>query len=461
MDTFSKLFARGIWFAKNNPQIIYTLFLVIAIPAAFFYTSENFLRVASDNQDRLERSKISLLEDAFVAMFPGSAADGANSADINKRIAVMGAENETISKFDVLAPTSTVSADDGVGYQMFASLKPEDAGTLVTPDEVSNILIKLAKGDESQSFAMGYNNYEGRHWRSVRAFTPMASSAVQYFAVVDVSMAQADAVSERNIRNAYIVLAIIILLIIVLLARQARIIDYSTLYARLKEVDRMKDDFVSMAAHELRSPLTIIRGYVEMLGDGEGLTDAGKKHLKNIDQSALSLNALVGDILDVAKLQEGRMSFKLEDFDPTETIATVCEGFTQPAKDKGLTLATDLSATAHITVDPERFRQVMVNLIGNAVKYTPSGSVRVATELARGVFSVRVSDTGMGISSEDQKHLFEKFFRVKSEETARIQGTGLGLWITNHIVSQMSGSISVESIKSKGTDFIVSFPMKG
>ena len=457
MDTFSKLFARGIWFAKNNPQIIYTLFLVVAIPSAFFYTSEKFLRVASDNQDRLERSKISLLEDAFVAMFPVEA----ESSYVNERIARMGGENETISKFDVLAPTTTVSAEGGTGYQMFASLKPEDAGSLVTPDEVSSILIKLARGDQSQSFAMGYNNYEGRHWRSVRAFTPATTSNMQYFAIVDVSMAQADAVSERNIRNAYIVLALIILLIIVLLARQARIIDYSTLYARLKEVDRMKDDFVSMAAHELRSPLTIIRGYVEMLGDGEGLTDAGKKHLKNIDQSALSLNALVGDILDVAKLQEGRMSFKLEDVDPQETIGAVCEGFMQLAKDKGLLLTVNTDEKVRITVDPERFRQVMVNLIGNAVKYTPSGSVRVVTSAARGVFSVRISDTGMGISSEDQKHLFEKFFRVKSEETARIQGTGLGLWITHRIVEEMGGSISVESIKGKGTDFIVSFPIKG
>ena len=140
MDTFSKLFARGIWFAKNNPQIIYTLFLVVAIPSAFFYTSEKFLRVASDNQDRLERSKISLLEDAFVAMFPVEA----ESSYVNERIARMGGENETISKFDVLAPTTTVSAEGGTGYQMFASLKPEDAGSLVTPDEVSSILIKLA-----------------------------------------------------------------------------------------------------------------------------------------------------------------------------------------------------------------------------------------------------------------------------------------------------------------------------
>ena len=456
MNTFPQLFSRGIWFAKNNPQIIYTLFLVFAIPLAFFFTSERFLRVASDNQDRLERSKIALLEDSFVTFFP----EDATSAYINQRIAVLSQQNETISRFDVLAPTSTVNAEGGKGYELFAGLDPRETSSLVTTDEVSNILIKLAQGDESKSYAMAYNDYQGRHWRSVRAFVPSASSAAQYFAVVDVSMAQTDAVSERNIRDAYIVLGLIILLIIVLLARQARIIDYSTLYARLKEVDHMKDDFVSMAAHELRSPLTVIRGYVEMLGDGEGLTDAGKGHLANIDRSAIRLNTLVGDILDVAKLQEGRMSFNLNETDPQPIIAEVVQGFIQPAKEKGLALESSVEANARLIVDPERFRQVIVNLVGNAVKYTKAGEVQVTTSIEKGFYRVRVSDTGMGISAEDQKHLFEKFFRVKNEETSRIEGTGLGLWITAEIIREMKGSISIESIKGKGTDFIVSFPVK-
>jgi signal transduction histidine kinase len=270
-------------------------------------------------------------------------------------------------------------------------------------------------------------------------------------------MAQSDAVSRKNIQKAYVLLVLIILMIIVLLARQARIIDYSVLYRRLKEVDQMKDDFVSMAVHELRSPLTVIRGYVEMLGEGEGLKDAGRIHLRNIDQAAVRLSGLIGDILDVAKLQEGRMSFNPTSFDPDTVVASVVDGYQQPASAKGLTLTLANEAHTIISVDQDRFRQVVTNLVGNAVKYTGVGSVRVSTKKENGRYILRVSDTGFGISAEHQKHLFEKFYRVKSEETARIEGTGLGLWITLTMVHAMNGDISVESIEGKGSDFIVSF----
>jgi signal transduction histidine kinase len=101
----------------------------------------------------------------------------------------------------------------------------------------------------------------------------------------------------------------------------------------------------------------------------------------------------------------------------------------------------------------------MVNLVGNAIKYTPHGEVRVLTSVTEIGLMIRVSDTGMGISAEDQQRLFQKFFRVKSIETQDITGTGLGLWITTQMVKQMKGTISVESIKGKGTDFILTFPI--
>jgi len=296
-----------------------------------------------------------------------------------------------------------------------------------------------------------------RYWKSARAITATTSNATVGFVLTDLSMAQADAVSHRNIQNAYLILALIIILIIVMLARQARIIDYASLYQRLKEVDRMKDDFVSMAAHELRSPLTIIRGYTDMLGD-EKLSDEGKGHLKNIDHSASQLNSLIGDILDVARLQEGRMSFNLQSLDVSEALASIAESFQKPAETKGLKLLYEKAPLQQISVDHDRFRQVAINLVGNAVKYTPKGEVRISTSVEGERVAIRVSDTGMGISAEEQKNLFQKFYRIKNEETREITGTGLGLWITSQMVKQMGGTIGVESIKGKGTDFIISFP---
>ncbi len=455
MGNLSQIFTRGINFVRNNPQIIYTLFLVVAIPVAFFFTSEQFLRVASDNQDRLERSRIALLLDAVIEFLPANV----DSSYLNDRIAHLAQENETISNFQVIIPTSVATGtDQATGFQIFASLNPKEVGNDLPPDEITSVLMKLARADETQAYAMGYTDYQGRYWKSVRAFRGITGNTLDYI-VTDVSMAQADALSRQNIRNAYLVLGIIILLIIVLLARQARIIDYATLYARLKEVDQMKDDFVSMAAHELRSPLTVIRGYVEMVSDVAGLPDESKGHLKNIDAAATRLNLLIGDILDVAKLQEGRMSFNFQSIDVSGEIETIVESYRKPALDKGLEIHYEKSSLPLISVDVDRFRQVLINLVGNAVKYTPKGEVRVIASVVADRLQIRVSDTGMGISAEDQQKLFQKFYRVKNEETKAITGTGLGLWITTSMVKNMKGIISVESIKGKGTDFIVSFPI--
>lgn len=454
IDAFSQILRRGADFVKSNPQIIYTLFLVVAIPFAFFYTSDRFLKVASDNQNRLERSRIGLLQDTF-ALFAG---ERMNDPDyLNLRIREIAANNETMMHFQVLG------IPDESGYPIVASLSEKEIGTTLSPDLLTSGLFGWATPKKPE---MNYQAYAAeffldgtRYWKSIRAIPATSSSEVVGYLLTDISMAQADAVSRRNILNAYFVLAVIILLIIVLLGRQARIIDYASLYQKLKDVDQMKDDFVSMAAHELRSPLTIIRGYVEMLGEGAGMPEGSKENLKRIDQAALQLNSLVGDILDVSKLQEGRMSFRFAAMDISGDIAQVVDSFKRPAQDKGLVLSYTPTPLPNISVDSDRLRQVLINIVGNAIKYTPQGEVRVVASADATNVTIRVSDTGMGISAEDQQKLFQKFFRVKNEETQKITGTGLGLWITTQIVKAMNGTISVESIKGKGTDFIVAFPV--
>ncbi len=451
MKRFTELFARGIEFVRDNPQIVYTLFLVFAIPLAFVATSDRFLSVARENQDRLEQSRVSQLGDTLALALPLAT----GTARAKETISALRSANETVTAIEVFVATSSVPAGS---YLHLHSLSPENEGGEFTPDEISSALIRFAKTDPERTFAMAYVGADGRHWRGSRAILLPEG---QGFATIDVSMAESDAISRRHIRDAYLILSLVVTLIILLLARQARIIDYSRLYARLKEVDRMKDDFVSMAAHELRSPLTVIRGYVEMLGEGEGLTEAGKGHLKMIDASAERLNSLIGDILDVAKLQEGRMSFTPERFEANETVRGIAEGYRHPAETKGLTLIVELGKETELMLDPTRFRQILTNLVGNAVKYTQKGEVRIVTEASKGRYRVKVSDTGLGISAESQKRLFEKFYRVKTDATAKIEGTGLGLWISAEMARAMAGDITVESIEGKGSVFIVSFPALG
>lgn len=451
MNSLLSHFPRGIALARNNPQIIYAIFLMIAIPLAFFASGQRFLDASNENQERLERERIGLMQDVFVSFAPEKMND---PEFLNRTIAHIKAQkgNEDIKEFIV----TKLENNDIV---IIASLNPDDIGKIV--DEVNkNLYTDLGSAMKTGSVSFYGTVGEERHLRGYRAIVDNSGTTLGFF-LVDVSMQRIDALAAQSVWNAYIFLAFIVLAILALLVRQTRIVDYTVLYRRLQEVDQMKDDFVSMAAHELRTPLTVIRGYIDLLHGVENLEEKDREKLRRIDVSAQRLNALIGDILDVSRLEQGRMKFEFSDVDLNEAASTLVESFQMMAKEKGLELSfAGGENIPKISADSERLRQVLTNIIGNAIKYTPSGSVtvKVFSDPIRKKVFLRASDTGLGISAEDQKRLFEKFFRIKSDETSKIQGTGLGLWITREIVLSMKGEISVESIKGKGTDFVISFP---
>lgn len=448
LKLLSNHFSRGITLARNNPQIIYTIFIMIVIPLAFFASGQRFLDASNENQERLEKESLGRMQDAFTAIAPEKIND---SEFLNSLILKLKKENDSIKEFVVVKKEYA----DAV---VVASL---DHRTIGSVDLVNNQIYKKFESLTKESSVIFPTTINGeRHWRAYRAIVDKSGNTLG-FLLTDISMEQIDSLAAQSISDAYIFLAFIVLVILLLLIRQARIVDYTVLYRRLQEVDQMKDDFVSMAAHELRTPLAIIRGYVDLLKDIKNLGEKDKENLRRIDISAKGLNALIGDILDVSRLEQGRMTFEFQDVDLGTTLTAITESFQTIAKDKGLSLSYFSGENIpKISADPERLRQVLTNIIGNALKYTPSGSVnvRLSFELLKKKIYVRVSDTGLGISAEDQKRLFEKFFRVKSAETDTITGTGLGLWITRQIILSMKGNVSVESIKNKGTDFIISFP---
>lgn len=448
LKLLSNHFSRGITLARNNPQIIYTIFIMIVIPLAFFASGQRFLDASNENQERLEKESIGRMQDAFTAIAPEKIND---LEFLNSLILKLKKENDSIKEFVVVKKENA----DAV---VIASL---DYRTIGSVDLVNNQIYKKFESLTKESSVIFPTTINGeRHWRAYRAIVDKSGNTLG-FLLTDISMEQIDSLAAQSISDAYIFLAFIVLVILLLLIRQARIVDYTVLYRRLQEVDQMKDDFVSMAAHELRTPLAIIRGYVDILKDIKNLEEKDKENLRRIDISAKGLNALIGDILDVSRLEQGRMTFEFQDVDLRTTLSAITESFQTIAKDKGLSLSYSSGENIpKISADPERLRQVLTNIIGNALKYTPSGSVnvRLSFELLKKKIYVRVSDTGLGISAEDQKRLFEKFFRVKSAETDTITGTGLGLWITRQIILSMKGNVSVESIKDKGTDFIISFP---
>ena len=231
---------------------------------------------------------------------------------------------------------------------------------------------------------------------------------------------------------------------------------------QLRELDRMKDDFVASVSHELRTPLTSIRGYLDLVLDGETgeLTDEQGRFLRIVERNADRLLRVVGDLLFVAQADAGKIALETEQIDIGEVAREAVEALRPVAADKHIELTLELGDLGELEADPARLAQVLDNLVSNAVKFTPEGG-HVAVRTVRHGDSVilEVADDGMGMSQQEVQHVFRRFFRARAATEGAIQGTGLGLAIVQAIVSAHGGAISVESALGRGTTFRVELPL--
>jgi signal transduction histidine kinase len=230
---------------------------------------------------------------------------------------------------------------------------------------------------------------------------------------------------------------------------------------RLRELDRMKDQFVSVVSHELRTPLTSMVGYLELVLEGEAgdLQEEQEQFLGIVERNCRRLNDLVDEILFVARVDADRFKLVQESVDLTELVGAAVKSVQAAAERKGIEVRfTSTNEVPPLWADPTRLTQVVDNLLSNAVKFTPEGGT-VRVELARRGDSahVEVADTGVGIPADEMKRLFERFFRASTAST--IPGTGLGLSIVKSIVEAHGGKISVESEEGIGTTFLVDLPI--
>jgi signal transduction histidine kinase/CheY-like chemotaxis protein len=229
------------------------------------------------------------------------------------------------------------------------------------------------------------------------------------------------------------------------------------------EISQMKNEFVSTVSHELRTPLTSIKGYVDLILDGEtgDINEIQREFLGIVKQNSDRLVALINDMLDISRIESGRIHLKIEPIDIADSIAGGIDTFRAIIDQHGMTLnlsvPRDLPAAAG---DRDRVGQVLTNLMSNAIKYSPGGgSIEVKARTRGHQVVVSVRDTGIGISREDQTHLFDKFYRVDSSLTREIGGTGLGLSICKTIIELLGGQVWVESTPGKGSTFSFSLPI--
>jgi signal transduction histidine kinase len=232
---------------------------------------------------------------------------------------------------------------------------------------------------------------------------------------------------------------------------------------KLRELDKQKDEFVSMAAHELRSPLTAIKGYLSMVveGDTGDIPEKAREYLADAMAVTERLVRLVNNMLNVSRIEEGRIVYQMEETSLIRALQEVYNSSRVEAERKNLNFKLSIpNGTGDIIkADPDRLREVIGNLVSNAIKFTDEGEVVISmTNPKPNIVKVEIIDTGPGISEEEQKKLFQKFYRAEST-AGKTFGTGLGLYITRLLIEKFGGKIHLASEIDKGSNFWFELPL--
>ena len=233
----------------------------------------------------------------------------------------------------------------------------------------------------------------------------------------------------------------------------------------LKRAHKTKSEFLANMSHELRTPLTSVIGFAEVLQDEKfgALNETQKKYINNIAASGKHFLGLVNDILDIAKVEAGKMVFLPTDFSIAEVIEHINTIFSEMAHKNSVAINTYIApdVPATINADKKITKQIMYNLISNAIKFTPSGGkIDIKAEVKDDNLLISFADTGIGIKKEDMGKLFNDFQQIENEYVHKYGGTGLGLSLSKKLVELQGGKIRVESEFGKGSVFSFTLPLK-
>ena len=434
---------------KQRREVIYSATLIIFIPLSITLGALWLTSQIKAGLDQELRTKANLANQIF-----GVSVTQAYSAGVTPSAnkVVQALVEQTVSAAPEIDSLS-VSVPSGGSFTTIAN---SDTTNINTPDTSIQTSLAFTKQVPIASL-ISAGEGGSREWLVA---TPITNSVGKIIAVSNiwVSLKEADAQMNSTLIETAIGLAILDFVIVLLLIHHFRFVQYADLFRKQKELDQMKDDFISIATHELKAPMTLIKGYLSM-----ALENSLPKEPRGMIQIAFDqtdrLGRLVTDLLDVSRIEQGRTKYNLTSVNLPDTIAPMLGTFEVKAQDKHLDLKYDqLKDLPLALADPDRVSEIFTNLIDNAIKYSRAGSVRISHSLTDTQVVTTVADTGIGMSLDEQARLFERFYRARNDDTKDIAGTGLGLWIIKQYVDHMNGTITVQSTKGKGTNFIVALP---
>lgn len=231
---------------------------------------------------------------------------------------------------------------------------------------------------------------------------------------------------------------------------------------RLQELDRQKTEFLSIASHQLRTPLSILKGYIELLTDGAygKPSKKMKQTLTNMDESNERLVKLVDEFLDITRIEQGRTKFTFKDNDINLVIEDVIKEIHQRAEDKGLKIAWEKKRLPMIKMDDEKIRNVVFNFVDNAIKYSIKGTIRIESEKEEAGIKITVKDSGIGFDKKDEVNFYQKFYRGENVQGTNVNGTGLGLYVCRKFIETHGGQVEAHSKGlNKGGEFSFWIPL--
>lgn len=440
---------KGSLFIKANPNILYSLLLIIVIPFALYFNTAYTAGVFQRNVDFIMQTNAMLTESVLGVLV----SEDISSPDVlRKKVAQIAEENPEISQLRIAVP------DENEQFKISISIKEGETGLEMKGDPV------LLAWSKNQAIAYLVADEKGeRFWEVVK---PISDADGNKTALISMafSLKSVDELLVAAVRRSYMIVFGAVILTLFLIIQHTRLFKYPILLRRLQEIDKMKDDFIRMAIHELQSPIVNLRNYAlglkEMLSSS--INEEQGVYLSRVVVSAERLTALIEDMLNVSRIEQERVSFTLQPVMPMEVIKEVINELKLKAGAKKLEIAfMERGEGCLIAANPHRLKEILYNLIDNSIKYTFQGKIEVATlvDKPRKKYYIVVQDTGLGMSAEAQKRLFEKFYRIKTRETADVSGTGLGLWIARELARKMNGDILVESMEKHGSKFILVFPI--
>lgn len=440
------MFADRVQFSRQRLEFWYSLAVLLIIPLLIALNTLWLTIGLRSNFDAQLRSKANLANEVAGVGLAGQ---------LNNPPAAQKTIDGIAGRRDDIRSLVLISASGGQTPEVIAASDKKLVGQAAQDQQIAVVL------GTGQAIAREIKSGAERLQHVVTPLTDNSGKTVGALSS-NVSSQAADAAIGSLLVRSLVVMAATIAVVILLLGNHFRFVEYAMLFRKLKELDQLKSDFLSVASHELKAPMTIIKGTIENINDGllGEVSPKAKQSLGTVYEETDRLNNLVNDLLNVSRIEQGRISYKIEPVDISALTGRLVEQNRGRALKKGLQLTHQLPAQpAMVLADKDRVGEIMTNLIDNAIKYSHQGSIAISYKEADGKLRVSVRDTGIGMNAAEREKLFTRFYRVKNQKTSNISGTGLGLWIIQQYCQAMGGNIYVDSLEGVGSEFTVELPL--